>query len=130
MNHHDIAKKIVSRLDEGTANLDRRVISQLQQARRTALARQAKKQTVFGFAWATSLPGKSGSHSHPFSHLWLPVGVLLLGLMVITAWQSFNASQEDPVAEIDASLLAADLPFTAYLDNGFDKWLERSSQQH
>ena len=33
------------------------------------------------------------------------------------------------IAEIDAGLLTDDLPFNAYLDNNFEAWLKRSSQQ-
>ena len=53
------------------------------------------------------------------------LGLLVLGLIGITYWQSMQSSD---IAEIDASLLSGELPISAYLDSGFEAWLKRSSQ--
>jgi hypothetical protein len=51
--------------------------------------------------------------------------VLVLGLMFVTYWQT--TQQMNDVSEIDARLLAQDLPLNAFVDDGFDEWLESSS---
>ena len=61
------------------------------------------------------------------SGLWLPLVVLLLGLMFITYWQATD--QMNDISEIDAHLLAEELPFDAFIDTGFDTWLEGSSEE-
>jgi len=127
MNEHDLAKKIVHHLDYGTAHLDSRLQYRLQAARQHALEAYAKPHHNFSLAWG----GHSGGSGHHRSHLpfraWVPLAVLLLGLMFVTYWQ--NTQEMNDVSEIDAHLLAQDLPIHAFIDNGFDKWLEGSSQQ-
>jgi hypothetical protein len=57
----------------------------------------------------------------------VPLALLLLGLMFVTYWQ--NTPEVNDVSEIDTHLLAEDLPLHAFIDNGFDTWLEGSSQE-
>ena len=47
--------------------------------------------------------------------------VLLLGLLGTYFWLDHDAVDDD----VDAILLADDLPLQAYVDHQFDKWLER-----
>lgn len=128
MNEHDLAKKIVQHLDYGTGDLDSRLQYRLQAARQHALETYAKPHHRFSLAWGGGHGGKdghSGSHS-PF-RAWVPLVVLILGLMFVTYWQ--NTQQMNDVSEIDAHLLAGDLPIHALIDTGFDTWLEGSSQE-
>ncbi|MBU1980533.1 MAG: DUF3619 family protein, partial [Gammaproteobacteria bacterium] len=108
--------------------LEDRIHYRLQAARRHALEAYAKPQHSFSLAWGHS--GNGGNHHHgshsPF-RTWLPLVVLVLGLMFVTYWQTNQ--QPSDIAEIDAHLLASDLPLHAFIDNGFDTWLEGSSQE-
>jgi hypothetical protein len=52
----------------------------------------------------------------------LPVVALLLGLVMIQRWQDSN--QISVAAEVDAALLADDLPPSAYSDIGFAEYLK------
>jgi len=127
MNEHDLAKKITQHLDYGTSKLDGRVQFRLQAARQHALEAYAKPHHHFSLAWGGH-GGRSGHHrSHSPFRAWLPLAVLLLGLMFITYWQSTD--QMNDLSEIDAHLLAEELPFNAFIDTGFDTWLEGSSEE-
>lgn len=127
MNEYGLAKKITQYLDYGTSELDSRVQFRLQAARQRALEAYAKPHHSFNLAW----DGHNGKSSHHRSHSpfrsWLPLAVLLLGLMFITYWQTTD--QMNDLSEIDAHLLAEELPFDAFIDTGFDTWLEGSSEE-
>jgi len=58
----------------------------------------------------------------------LPVAVLVLAVAAIQTWQEKRRVAE--LVEIDAELLADDLPIDAYLDRGFQNWLKsRGAEQ-
>ncbi|MCL4470377.1 MAG: DUF3619 family protein [Gammaproteobacteria bacterium] len=127
MNERDLAKKIVQHLDYGTANLDVRLQYRLQAARQHALEAYAKPHHSFSLAWGGhgGKGGHSGTHS-PF-RAWVPLVALVLGLIFVTYWQT--TQQMNDVSEIDAHLLAGELPIHALIDTGFDTWLKGSSQE-
>lgn len=126
MNEHDLAKKIAQHLDYGAANLDNRLRYRLQAARQHALEAYAQPRHSFSLAWGGGSGGHGGAHHSPF-RAWVPLVVLVLGLMFVTYWQT--TQQMNDVSEIDAHLLAQDLPIHAFIDNGFDTWLEGSSPE-
>lgn len=126
MNEQDLAKKITQHLDYGAANLDSRIQYRLQAARQHALEAYAKPQRHFGLAWGhAGSGGHHGGHS-PF-RTWLPLVALILGLVFVVYWQT--SQQTNDISEIDAHLLAEDLPLHAFIDDGFDTWLEGSLQE-
>jgi len=125
MNEYGLAKKIVHHLDYGTAHLDSRLQHRLQMARQHALEAYAKPRHSFSLAWARH--GHSSHRGHSPFRAWVPLALLVLGLMFVTYWQ--NTQEMNDVSEIDAHLLAQDLPIHAFIDNGFDTWLEGSPQQ-
>ena len=125
MNEYGLAKKIVHHLDHGTANLDSRLQYRLQAARQRALAAYVKPSHSFGLAWAK--PGHSSHRGHSPFRAWVPLALLVLGLMFVSSWQSPQKMNDVP--EIDAYLLAQELPIHAFIDNGFDTWLEGSSPE-
>lgn len=130
MNERDMAKMISQHLNYGTNQLDRSVLLRLQAARQQAVALHAKPRHAFSLAWAGGDADDHHRHhdgaGHHFSlRFWLSLAVLLAGLLIAVNWQSMNGDQYD---EVDATLLAEDLPVHAYLDSDFDTWLEQSSQ--
>ncbi len=125
MNEYGLAKKIVRHLDYGTANLESRLQQRLQAVRQHALEAYAKPRYSFSLAWASH--GHSSRRGHSTFRAWILLALLVLGLMSVTYWQ--NTQERNDVSEIDAHLLAQDLPIPAFIDNGFDTWLEGSQQQ-
>lgn len=127
MNERDIAKKISQHLNYGANQLDRSVLLRLQAARQQALELRAKPRHVLGLTLAG---GRAHSHHHDdgrhFSlRIWLSLAALLVGLLIAANLQTIN---DDPLDDVDATLLAADLPVHAYLDSDFNTWLEQSSR--
>lgn len=122
----DTAKKIVDALDYGTANLDRQTADTLVSARRKALA---AAQPVYARQSQTALAGLGHSiqeyfHEH---HGWMPAAIVVSAALL--AFVVLQQHYSEPV-EADALLLASDLPPEAYVDKGFDAWLENSSRRH
>ena len=127
MNQEDeLAGRIAKLLDEGSDGLTPAQRDRLIQARRLAVSRhQARAEPALVPAWAG-----------PFSHFTeqsvlgvrylIPFAALLLGLMGVVYVNSSTVTSE--IADIDAGLLTDELPLNAYLDQGFDSWLKRSSR--
>jgi hypothetical protein len=129
MNENELGRKLARHLSQGLTDMDSGTLSALQAARKQALAKYAQPKTVFGLVLATH--GKLGhgpGHRSGFRYIaWVPVVALVVGLLTMNYWQTMQ--QQNETAEVDAHLLAADLPIHAYLDPEFDQWLENSSQQ-
>lgn len=122
----DTAKKIVEYLDEGTSALDSATVAQLAAARRQAVAAMPVPASVASARMAHAGLGDFVVQHFHGRHAWMSMlAVLAIMLMVFAAIQK-NYTQ-NPV-EADALLLASDLPPEAYVDKGFDAWLQNSSQ--
>lgn len=122
----ELARSIVRHLDYGLTQLDAAIGERLAAARRAALARYRERpEPLLGLAWAGKVPGAGVRQLQGARHL-LVAAALIAALVGFAYWQSVGRLNE--LAEIDASLLADDLPIHAYLDKGFDSWLKRSSR--
>ena len=127
MNEQELAGKIVQHLDRGLDCLKQGTLYKLQSARLAALDRYRKEpQTVLGLAWAGDVAFRLSHSRYVNARNMLALGLMLLSLIGVTYWQM--AVQSSDIAEIDASLLASELPINAYLDGGFEAWLKRSAQ--
>lgn len=117
----EVAKAIAAILNRGS--LDQGTASRLAAAREKAVAAMPAKPAeqpllaVIGNYWAFHMHGQ---------RLWVSVAGLLGAVLVAMALMQLSQNRE-PIGA-DASLLAADLPPEAYLDKGFDAWLEQSSR--
>lgn len=127
------ALRVGSALTERTAELPPDIGERLRFAREQALARArvartaavpAKEAVVLGSGPLASL-GASGSGWWISMGSVLPLIALVAGLLLIKNWHESN--QIAAAAEIDASLLADDLPPSAYSDPGFVEFLKAPS---
>ncbi|MBS4096898.1 MAG: DUF3619 family protein [Sulfuricella sp.] len=124
MNEQNLARRIKQHLDFGLTTLKGDTSAQLREARLKALAAyRPATQQVAGMAWAGSRNGAF----QPFNRAWVPLAALVFGLLLVSYWQTYY--HVDDQSEIDAFLLAEDLPVQAYLDKGFDAWLEDTAQE-
>lgn len=117
----DTAKKIVEILDYGIDTMDAPTAGKLAAARQRAIETMAHAHVAHA---ESALAGGRGAHMHA-PHGWLPwaAAVAAALLLFMTMQQHFS----QPV-DADALLLASDLPPEAYVDKGFDAWLENSSR--
>jgi hypothetical protein len=121
MNENDLARRIVERLDDTLGHLPAGTAEKLQAARMSALAR-ARTGSVQGPSPLLALIGW-GSGRAVAMRLVLPVAIVIASLTGLLFWQ-MSPPHED---ELDAGLLAGELPIHAYIDPGFESWLQNAS---
>jgi hypothetical protein len=126
MNQAETAKKITTYLDQGTARLKAGTAYKLQLARQAALDRVRLPQHASELALADGRGGSHGGGRPLFADARLWMGILLIagGFAFFQNWQSAQAQRD--IEETDAALLTSDLPIEAYLDRGFQNWLQQS----
>lgn len=125
MNELQFGNKVRLLLNQGM-RLDARVVERLRAARERALARRkAESRPLPVLGWADNVVGRFGGLGGFSLRLLLPVALLVLGLAAIYSWQRDQRASD--IEEIDALLLADDLPIDAYLDKGFEAWLKKRS---
>lgn len=125
MNDQEVAYKIKHQLDLGTDRLDAAIAAKLHAAREKALARHrvvaSSSLSVAGFgnlaheAWLPRLRGAAA------------VVAIAFGIFGWNYWGDLQRADEMEV--VDTALLLDELPISAYLDQGFDAWLQRTSQE-
>jgi len=117
MNEQELAKEIVQRLDAGLGTLKQGPAYQLQSARQAALDHYREApQPVFGLAWAGEVAFRVTHNRFFNAPALVAFALLVLSLIGVTYWQVVGS-------------LTDDLPFNAYLENNFEAWLKRWSQQ-
>ncbi len=136
MNTEDInfAYRVRHALNEQLDDLPASTTQRLAAARQAALARKKAhvEVRVTRSATATASAGAGGGmFSQPIN--WLSrFGVVLPLLMVIGGMVGvYQYEQQQSIAELaelDAALLSDELPLSAYLDNGFNAYLETREQ--
>ncbi len=121
MSEHELAGRIVQRLERGLDDLDPRSLARLHSARAAALD-HFQIETASPLAWTGA--GSAVALLRRLSPQYLlPIVGMVLTVSAMVYWQQ-QQRIEDPV-EIDAKLLASDLPIDALLDKGLDTWLQR-----
>lgn len=125
MSHElEFAYRVRRALDRGVVDLDARTAARLMKSRQAALDHLKVP------AAAMSVAGVGGFSLGYLSHQGrgvLAAMALLIGAVGTYYWNSFELAAER--AEIDSALLADEVPFNAYLDQGFNEWLDHLAQQ-
>ncbi len=127
MNEERVADSIRRYLDLCAQRIEPVVAERLRRARTEALAHYGEGRSVLRLAAAGHGTGSPGQGAHAWgTRRWVP---LLLALAVAIGVTYWHYSEQGPEpGEIDALLLADDLPVGAYLDHRFDAWLKRAQQ--
>jgi hypothetical protein len=123
VKNEELGHKIASQLDDGLNGLPPRVVRRLALARAQAITRFADiaagsdRHPADGWAHALSRIGSP--------RIVAPALALVLGLVIMLYWQESQRLETNYAdnADIDAQMLADELPVTAYLDQGFEIWL-------
>jgi hypothetical protein len=125
----EFARRIVAYLDYGADHLEPGTRDRLVEARKLALARyQEQPKTLKGLVWAGNAAVRYAEHRFHGARYLIAAAALVAAVLGIAYWQSMLPGPANELAEIDAKLLADELPINAYLDKGFDSWLKRSSR--
>jgi predicted chitinase len=126
-SNHEGTNKIKLALEQSAISLDSTIAARLAEARRKALDRQ--KPVVAELSLATSLANMGvsiGNNLLPRARMLMAIVGLTLGIVSTYYWNAFEQADEN--VGLDSALLADELPVAAYTDQGFDAWLEHSSQ--
>jgi hypothetical protein len=127
----DFAKNITTYLDRGAADLKAGTAFRLQLARAEALARLADPQRAAELRLAGANTGGGSGTAGGDRSFWAS-GRLWIGIALIAAagvgyqqWEAYQ--QQNDIEETDAAILSSELPIDAYLDRGFQNWLQHAS---
>jgi hypothetical protein len=123
MNEREFATKVKENLNFGLGRIDAKIAMGLEAARKQALEAYEPAH-AHAMQWAGGHGGRAHGKHHPMRR-WLSLAMLLVALGGALYWQQTMQDEE----EVDAALLGDDLPVDAYLDHGFQEWLDRSSQR-
>lgn len=113
-------------LDLGIQELEPATLERLRAARERALAHRLVANVRIGAAagGGAVIDLEDDEKRHPLRTL-LAILALLLGVVFAYYWNAFEQASENE--EVDSALLSEDLPPNAYLDRGFQAWLEKHS---
>lgn len=127
----DFAYKVRRAMTESTENIPEPTLERLAKARELALSRQKQGNPVAALAFGGVLAGSNGTSFSQKSWIKrlafsLPLIVLAVGLYGIFEYE--QQQQINDLAEIDAAVLVDELPPDAYVDNGFNAYLNKDNK--
>lgn len=122
-SEYEAGRKIAQSLQQGLFDLDPTLTLRLATARQRALERQKIAVAGLGFAGVGHVVGDL---LLPHARTLVAITGLTLGVIGVYYWNAFEQADENE--EIDSALLAGELPVAAYTDQGFQAWLEHTSQ--
>jgi len=121
MNELQFGNQIRQALNEG-GPLAPRTRARLHAARMAALERQ-QRAALQAPALADNVSGRTGGPARLSRALLVPLLLLALGLAFLQLAQQHRRAAE--TVEVDMQLLTDELPIDAYLDKGFEAWLQK-----
>jgi len=136
MNERELARIVRGALDESAGRLPYRTTHRLAAARGAALSR-ARVETAPRYATqalrAGHRPGAEIAGNPPPALFWriaaviVPIALVAAGLFGISVLETHQRA--DDLAELDAAMIADDVPISAYADKGFGVYLRNASRQ-
>lgn len=129
----NFAYKVRHALNENLEHLPEATVGRLDAARKLALSRQKKRSPVWVWAGVPKLVGSVGGQvgnffSDPLAwvgRMGVAVPLLVLAAGLVFIYQMEEQKHISEMAEIDAMVLSDDLPISAYLDQGFNAFLDK-----
>jgi hypothetical protein len=135
MNTSEInfAYKVRHVLNESLDNLPTSSLDRLASARKLALSVKKAESPLSILVASRALAGHVGNFfSEPLSwagRLGIATPLLVGALLFVGLYQYEQQQRISETAEIDAAVLSDDLPLMAYLDNGFNAYLDSNDSQ-
>jgi len=122
MNERQFGNQIRQALNEGS-RLDGRTLERLRAARVAALERHALARAHAPALAAEGVLARLGGPARVSRSLLVPLLLLALGIGFLYSAQLNRHAAE--TVELDTQLLSDELPIDAYLDKGFEAWLNK-----
>jgi len=124
---HDTTRHIIQLLNANLASMDATTINKLAQARQRAVSAHALSTQSLAELQQGGVLRLFGSYFHHHPGFLAAMLCCLVLLTVFSVQQFSGSSNEQDLEQSDGFLLASDLPPEAYVDRGFDQWLEKTS---
>jgi hypothetical protein len=122
MNEENFAERVAQHLDSGLDDLPAGTLYRLRLAREKALS-QLRDGDMPEATPALGAPLLS-------RRLLVPLFAVILTLSGMVFWQHQTIQNNNrDLAELDAQVLSDELPVTAYLDQGFEVWLDHHNTE-
>lgn len=125
----NFAYKVRHALNESLDSLPASTTEKLASARKIALSHKKKESPLLAWVPRHLYAGQIGNFfSEPLSWLTrmgLVVPLIVLALGLISIYQYEQERHIKDTAEIDAEVLADELPLSAYVDHGFNAFLAK-----
>lgn len=124
MNEKDFGEKVTRTLNWGLTKLDEDKLVRLRASRRLAMDAYREPVSVLGLV---TVSGQTLNMSNWVRKplIWLPA--LAIAAAIFTySWYGTDDAYDD-VGELDAKLLAGELPIDAFLDQDFATWVRESN---
>jgi hypothetical protein len=127
VNETEFGKNVVNTLNAGLAQIDDNTLARLHAARENALRAYKAPVSVLGLATVSGHVFEANFWlKRPL--VWVPV-LAIAAASVFFAWNSTVDARYDEIGELDANLLAGELPIDAFLDKDFADWVKESAEQ-
>lgn len=134
MSEEQFGRRVAWHLDRGLDQLDQGTLNALAAARHAALSGCSVYQRSSVPAIAAAGRGNvSSANRRTRVRWWVPASAIAVAVATLMYVQALNNQHSmftpnHELGTLDARLLADDLPIDAYLDKGFDAWLEDTSE--
>lgn len=122
----DFAQKITHTLNWGLSRIEDDKLARVRASRQRALAAYREPVTILGLVTVSghSLEMSSWIRKPLF---WLPIFAIIAAVSTYTLTGTDDIYDEAG-GELDAQILAGELPINAFLDKDFSSWVQESSQ--
>lgn len=126
----DFAYKVRRAMTESSEKLPEATLERLAAARQLALSRKKEAEPSLALAFGGVLAGSNGisfSQKTWFNKSWFALALLVLLAGLYGLYEYEQEQQINDLAEIDAAVLVDELPPDAYLDSGFNAYLNKET---
>jgi hypothetical protein len=128
----NFAYKVRHALNETTESLPASTADRLASARKMALSRKKKESPLRALLPQRVLAGDAGNFLEGrlswLGRMGLVLPLVVVGLGLTGIYQYEQQRRVAETAEIDAAVLADELPLSAYLDHGFNAYLAKRGE--
>ena len=125
-NEFEGTQEIRQALEQSAQCLDTDIAKRLVDARNQALSIQKPSAAKLSLAGGFANIGLSIGSLLPHVRAFVALTALTLGIVSTYYWNAFEQADENE--EVDSALLGDELPVAAYTDQGFEAWLDHTSQ--
>lgn len=124
--------KVRHALNENLDTLPESATERLASARKIAISRRKKESPLFAFAPRALFAGGAGNFVGErlswIARMGVAVPVVMLAIGLADIYQFEQQRRINDTADIDAEVLADELPLSAYLDHGFNAYLAKRGE--